>query len=166
MPRLIDALVREHDEFLRLLDGCLTDERAVDLRRFEEFRRRQLRHVALEERVLMPALARRLGAPPVFQNGLRKDHASVAALCVAEPNPDFLVDLRELLAWHNRGEEAPGGLYALCGEHLGGDSALDEEAAKLAPLVLPPYGSGPSVVDVLREVMRAIGVTPEGPPRR
>src|SRR5512141_3218831 len=94
MPsRLTGLLAREHVDIPALLPGCLLPSGAVDLRRFDEFRRRALRHLAIEELVLLPALARRLGRRPVFQTGLRKDHAAIVALCVPMPNPEWIRNL-------------------------------------------------------------------------
>lgn len=163
MPsRLTGQLTREHVELPALLPGCVLPGGAVDLRRFDEFRHRALRHLAIEELVLIPALARRLGHRPMFQNGLRKDHAAIVALCVPTPNPDWVKDLGELLAYHNAVEESPGGFYALLDAlKLADDPRVTQAIEALPPLELPPFASGHQLRAQLHAVMRATGASRE-----
>ncbi len=160
MPsRLIEQLTRDHVAIPRMLDRCLLPSGAVDLRRFDEFRRFALRHVMIEERVLMPLLERRLGRAPAFQNAMRKDHEAIAALCVPTPDPEWIGDLRELMTYHNQVEEQPGGFYALFDQHLAAEEKAVEAAfAALPALVLPPLQRGPQVGELLREVLRQLGL--------
>lgn len=163
-------LVSEHAQSQGTLRACVGADGTVDLKRFDEFRHGLLRHIAIEEKVLMPALTRALGRSPLFQNGLRKDHAGVAALCVPTPTAEWLEDLRELLEHHQRVEEAPGGFYALVDEHLGGDPVLLNAVATFPPLKLPDFVRGPKVRELLHDVLALTGITdgtvPPSRPRR
>lgn len=152
-------LLSEHHEHQVKLATCLLPGGGVDLRRFDEFRHGLLRHIAIEEKLLMPALARALGASPLFQNGLRKDHAGIAALCVPTPTREWVSDLKDLLAHHHRVEEAPSGFYALVDRHLGGDPHLLEAVATFPALTLPDFARGSRVRDLLSQVLLVTGIT-------
>lgn len=152
-------LTAEHAESQARLAACHLKDGAVDLKRFDEFRHSLLRHIAIEEKVLMPALTKALGKPPLFQNGLRKDHAGIAALCVPTPTREWLEDLRDLLEHHQRVEEAPGGFYAQLDQHVGGDPHLHEAVASFPRLKLPDFERGPKVRALLEEVLSQTGIT-------
>lgn len=160
MPsRVTRLLAAEHADSQAKLRACVGPDGAVDLKRFDEFRHALLRHIAIEEKVLMPALTKALGKPPLFQNGLRKDHAGVAALCVPTPTREWLDDLRELLEHHQRVEEAHGGFYALVDHHLGGDPLLLDAVTTFPALTLPDFVRGPKVRELLQEVLLVTGIT-------
>lgn len=167
MPsRVTRLLAAEHAESQAKLRACVGPDGTVDLKRFDEFRHALLRHIAIEEKVLMPALTKALGKPPLFQNGLRKDHAGVAALCVPTPTREWVEDLRELLEHHQRVEEATGGFYALVDHHLGGDPLLLDEVASFPALTLPDFVRGPKVRELLQEVLALTGITDGSPAPR
>jgi len=164
MARLTDVLQHEHGELLAQLDRCLSPTGELNLRAYEEFRRRQLRHVAIEEKVLLPALARRKKLSAAFQNALHKDHEAIVVLCVTAPNPDFVRDLKELIAWHQKVEEEPNGFYDLFDRHVGDDPQVSEALAHLPPISPPPFASGEEVAQVLRQVLRELGLAAEESP--
>jgi len=158
-------LVGEHAETLARLAACSLRDGTVDLKRFDDFRHALLRHIAIEEKVLMPALTKAMGKLPLFQNGLRKDHAGVAALCVPRPSREWLDDLKELLEHHHRVEEAPGGFYALLDQHCGGDPHLHLAVSSFPKLDLPDFVRGPRVRQLLEGVLTLTGITDSLPPK-
>jgi hypothetical protein len=148
-----------HAELDRALRESLPRGKKVHAPAFDRFRRLLLRHIAQEERVLMPALIKKLGQPPLFRDALRKDHAGFAALCMALPERESVENLRELFKHHVAHEEGPGGLYEWC------DEALREEAVAvlaqvdaLPPLKVAPFNRGKWGRELLAEVMRAAGL--------
>jgi hypothetical protein len=148
-----------HQQLDVALRACLGEPGQVDVKAFDDFRHRLLRHIAQEEKVLFPALIKKLGNPPLFRNALRKDHAGLAALCVPLPEREWVENLSELFEHHSAIEEAAGGFYALCDEVLGADAAEVIAAAEaLPPLVLAPFNRGPWVRALLGEVLRATGI--------
>jgi hypothetical protein len=161
-PRWVDRLAEEHGCLARQLEACLTRDGKVDLEQFDRFRHRLLRLVAIEERLLLPALEQALGSAPAFHKALRKDHTAMVQLCVPSPVAEWVANLRELLTWHFGVEEAPGGFYALVERHLGSDEALGRAALALPALELPPFAGGAGVNASIRQVMREIGVSFEG----
>ncbi len=156
MARLTDVLLREHRELLAMITACTRREGEVDLHAFDQYRLRQLRHVAIEEKVLLPALAERTPLGPAFQNGLRKDHETIVVLCVTAPDPDFVHDLQEFIAWHQRVEEQPGGLFELYQRHVGDDRGVDKALAQLPAIALPSFATGAGVSLVVQQTLRQI----------
>lgn len=160
MPGLITAhFAATHLELDAALRACLRQPGEVDVARFDVFRHLLLRHIAQEERVLFPALIRKLGHPPLFRNALRKDHAGLASLCVPLPDREWVDNLGELFEHHSAIEEAPGGFYALCDEVLAEEAgALLALADALPPLKLAPFNAGPWVRSLLVDVLQVTGI--------
>ena len=108
------------------LDGLLTAATSVnpiDELAYARFRRDLLRHIAMEEKVLLPyAREKRDGAALPVAPLLRADHGKIAKLLVRSPTLRIVDELREALALHNPLEEGPAGLYAEC-DALAGDDA-------------------------------------------
>ncbi len=156
MARLTDVLLREHRELLAMIAACTPRDGEVDLQAFDRYRLRQLRHVAIEEKVLLPVLAGRASLSPAFQNGLRKDHEAIVVLCVTAPDPDFVHDLQEFISWHQRVEEQPGGLFDLYDQQVGDDRGVDKALAQLPAIALPSFATGAGVSVVVQQTLRQI----------
>src|SRR5690606_18715222 len=113
-----DAITRfltaDHARLDALLDAA-TNQEPHDLDAYAEFRRGLLRHIGIEEKVLLPAAQRASGGTPLpVAARLRLDHGAIAALLVPTPNPVIVATLRHILAQHNPIEEGTGGLYPTC----------------------------------------------------
>lgn len=121
------------------LDGLLAAATAgatIDQELFACFRHDLLRHIAMEEKVLLPdARTRRGGAPLELAPQLRADHSAIAKLLVRAPTVESIDALREILGQHNRLEEGPDGLYATC----------DALAGREAPAVVARLRAQPKV---------------------
>jgi hypothetical protein len=105
------------------MTGPIASYMTADHRRLEELRRAGdfwafrgglLRHIGLEEKLLLPALKRAHGAPFRDAARLREDHGALATLLVPQPSPALSDAIEQILAPHDRIEEAPDGLYAAC----------------------------------------------------
>jgi hypothetical protein len=162
--RLTGFLEQDHALLGARLRETLRPGGAVDLPAFDVFRHGLLRHITIEERVLMPALLAALGHPPVFQNGLRMDHAGFATLCVTTPCHEWVEDLADLLEHHQRVEEEPGGFYDLVDAYVADEGAVRAAIARLPPLRLPPVESGPRVRELLARVLYEVGVATDAYP--
>jgi Hemerythrin HHE cation binding domain len=161
MGLLVSTVLREqHHQLRKGLAACLAGT-GVDVEAFDRFRHELLWHVSVEERVVMPALIRALGRPPDDRNGLRKDHAGIAALCVPRPEREWVENLRDLLDQHYRVEESPGGFLSRCDEVL--VSTLNDRVVHdidaHPPLKLAAFRKGPSVRAQVAEVLRLTGIT-------
>jgi len=127
-----DASIRDHlSRDHARLEALLADSERrtpIDADGYAEFRRGLLRHIAIEEKLLLPAVQRaRDGMPLDIAPRLRLDHGAIAALLVPTPTPAIVATLRSILERHNALEEGPDGLYATCDRSL---------AAEAGPLVL------------------------------
>jgi hypothetical protein len=116
-------MVEDHVRIDRFLQAA-TQGAEIDTDAYEHFRHDLLRHIAMEEKVLLPyAREKRGGAPLPIAVTLRADHGEIAKLLVRSPTATTIAALREVLGRHNALEEGPQGLYATC------DALADEEAA-------------------------------------
>jgi hypothetical protein len=144
-------MVEDHVRLDRLLaasESTLTPDGArgaIDSFVYAQFRRDLLRHIAMEEKVLLPyARSKRGGDPLPIALALRTDHGQLAKLLVRSPTPAILDAVRELLGRHNPFEEGPRGLYAIC-DALAGDEAPTLVAQLRAQPTVPvaKYYDGP-----------------------
>lgn len=113
-------LQQDHARLDALLRRADAAPDAIDADAFGAFRGGLLRHIAMEEKVLLPE-ARRLrdGEPLPIARQLRADHAALAGLLVPTPTHEIVATIRRVLSEHNPLEEDPGGLYEVC-ERLAG----------------------------------------------
>ena len=135
--------------------------RPLELGAFDGFRRALVQQLAVEERVLMPALAAKLdpGFEPMRRE-LKSRHRGILALLVPTPCDDWAADLRELLDHHVAHAFAPGGLYPLLDEHLAADAELVRSQVNGLPRVkLAPFQDGPEVGALLEALLANVGVS-------
>jgi hypothetical protein len=116
-------LADDHVRLDALLSRAVADPTRADADAYGEFRRGLLKHIAMEEKILLPAAARARGgeALPVAAR-LRLDHGAIAALMVPTPTPAIVATLRRILAAHNPIEEGPDGLYETCDRLLAAEA--------------------------------------------
>ena len=111
IQRFLEA---DHARLDALLAGALAAPQA-DGAAYLAFREGLLRHIAMEEKVLLPEARRRQGRASLpGGDQLRADHRALAALLVPPPSPALLETVGAVLAEHNPLEEGPGALYAFC----------------------------------------------------
>ncbi len=157
MPGPISQFLAE--DHLRL-DALLSDSLAaggeVDLRPFGEFRGGLLRHIAIEEKILLPAARDARGGEPLAQaRRLRIDHGAIAALLVPSPRREIVAELRKILVPHNVVEEGAGGVYEACDRILAARS--DEILARMRaypPVKVARYQDGPRVCRTAEDALR------------
>lgn len=108
-------LEADHRAIDALLDRASAGDGPLDREAYELFRARLLRHIAREEKVLLPAARRARGgvALPIARR-LRTEHAAITSLLVPTPDRALIRELRSLLEPHDLLEEGPGGAYAAC----------------------------------------------------
>lgn len=119
-------LERDHERLDLLLARAGRDLEDIDTKAYSEFRRGLLKHIGIEEKILLPAIQRlRAGEPLAIAARLRLDHGAIASLLVPTPRRSVLRALKAVLAIHNRIEEGPDGVYAEC------DRIADADAEQL-----------------------------------
>ncbi len=150
-------LSEDHRRLDALLERALRADRSIDLEVFESFRAGLLRHIAWEEKLLMPALRRAEKAPALLER-LRHDHAALATLSIPTPRAELVEAIGAILVEHNRLEEEPNGLYVLADAVLGEDAqGVLERIEELESVPVSPHRDGPRIE---AQVARVLGKAP------
>jgi hypothetical protein len=141
-------MIEDHRRLDELLERSIADAQRFDVDAFERFRAGLLRHIGIEEKILLPAARRRRGGEPLaIAARLRIEHAAIASLLVPTPDHVLVAEIRQLLAAHNVLEEQEGGLYEDV-ESLAGDERelLLQRARACNEPPLAPHFDGPTVM--------------------
>lgn len=144
---LFRFLSADHLRLDALLQRAMAVPKRVDSGPFEEFRAGLLRHIGIEEKVLLPAARRARGGRALdIAKVLRADHGAIAALLVPTPTPRVVARIRSVLGRHNALEEGPEGLYETCDRLLAPEApALLDELRGFPDVPLAPHNDGPHV---------------------
>ena len=156
---ITDFLLEDHRRLEGLLQSAVAQAGTVDQGTYDQFRAGLLRHIGMEEKILLPAAQRlRGGAPLPIAAKLRLDHGAIASLLMPPPSAAVIATIRAVLKVHNTIEEGPGGLYETCDELAGSESA--ELLAKLqaAPeLGVLPCSDSPVVMPAVQRALERAG---------
>ena len=155
----------DHERLDALLRRSVADPRAFDPDAFEAFRGGLLRHIALEEKFLLPrARMARGGEPLPVARRLRVDHGAIASLLVPTPDAGIVAELRSILEPHNAVEEEPGGLYETCDQLLAPETDdLLERIRAYPPVKTAPHNDGPGTFRTAEEALRGSARQAERP---
>lgn len=137
MATLTDFLTRDHERLDALFEQAIRDADTIDYEAYAEFREGLLRHIGIEEKILIADAKQREGGReylPLFQQ-IRLEHSAIALLLVPTPTHEIMAEIRTLLEQHNPREEGPEGLYMICERLAGEDAKALLERAKEAPKV-------------------------------
>jgi Hemerythrin HHE cation binding domain len=155
---LYQYLTADHDRFDALLKRAMATPGKIDMDSYSEFRRGLLRHIAIEEKIVLPAIAKSQGGRKAdVAERLRLDHSAIAALLVPPPSEAIIRTLRSIFEVHNPLEESAGGLYELFERSSGAEVQKLLSDLKTAPEVLVlPYNEKPEALESTRRaVVRA-----------
>jgi hypothetical protein len=157
MIRLMMAA--DHARLDQLMDRAGADPGPIDPAAYGAFRRGLLKHIAMEEKILLPAAQRLNGNEPLpMAARLRLDHGAMAALLVPTPTPRILKALKTILAAHNASEEGVGGVYEMCERLLGAQAEQIAARLRAAPEVpAAPFNDGPKVMPAARRALARAG---------
>jgi hypothetical protein len=128
---------------------------------YNEFRAGLLRHIGMEEKILLPAAQRWTGGTPLpIVATLRLDHGAIAALLMPTPTTDFVAALRRILEQHNLIEEGPDGLYGICDRLAGAEAEQLMARLRAAPEVaVIPHSDTPAVLGAVHRALERAGYT-------
>lgn len=156
-------LAADHDRLDALYRRAIADPDHVDGDLYAQFRAGLLRHIGLEERILIPTCVRlRGGEVPAIAQRIRLDHGAITALMVPSPNRQVLATLRTILTLHNELEEKDGGLYGVCEEMAAEEAealALQLREAPAVPVL--PHNDRPGILDATRRAVERAGYVME-----
>jgi hypothetical protein len=126
---------------------------------YGQFRSGLLKHIGMEEKILLPAARRSRGGEPLPAAAkLRLDHGALTALLVPSPTASVVAAIRAILKAHNPIEEDPGGVYETCEELAGAE--IDEILRQLqeAPEVrVLPHVDNAFVMEAARRALARAG---------
>ena len=152
---LEDDHARIDDAFRRATNS----EAGIATTAYAEFRGALLRHIGMEEKILLPAARSARGGQPLPQaEQLHLDHGALAALLVPTPTTAIVEAIRAILGAHNRIEEGPGGVYDQCEQLPGID--VDAILARLKaapPVAMNPHVDNTTAMESLRAALRRAG---------
>ena len=144
---IVSYLVADHARLHTLLDRAM-ETPEFDPEAFADFRRGLLRHIAIEEKVLLPAVREVRGGTRLDRaHELRIDHAALTSLLVPTPDLALCREIWALLTEHDGKEEDAGGIYEECEHCLSDDDLVDlaEQAAAFPEVRVARHFDGPNV---------------------
>lgn len=157
--RLYQFMANEHVRLDHLLVEPSERTGVTVIESYQRFREGLLRHIGIEEKILLPAAQRCTGGVPLrLAERLRLDHGALAAMMMLPPSASTFRTVRAVLDVHNPLEEAPDGVYDQC-EMVIGDE-LDEiltrcEAAAKVPV--SPWIDSRKVLAVAKRMLIRAG---------
>ena len=156
---LTEFLVEDHRRLDGLLQAAVAHPGTVDERAYAQFRARLLRHIGMEEKILLPAVQRQRGGEPLpLAARLRLDHGALAALLMPTPTAAILTTIQGILVEHNVLEEGAAGLYETCDALAGPETEPILAALRAAPEVkVMPYNDNPAVMNAVRRALERAG---------
>ncbi|MEO8167270.1 MAG: hemerythrin domain-containing protein [bacterium] len=157
--RLYDFLAQDHNRLDQLLLEATAQAGAINRDPYDKFRKGLLRHIGIEERIVMPAIARlQNGKQAEVAERLRLDHGAIAALLVPPPSATIIATLRSILEKHNALEEEEGGLYLLLNRLASNEeNGLLEKMSNTPEVPVMPYNEKPSVLEATQRALKRAG---------
>lgn len=149
----------EHRRLEALLAQAVASRGTVELEPYAEFRRGLLRHIAQEEKVLLPAIERLRGGQPLpLARRLRIEHGAIAALLVPPPTLAITATLGAVLAAHDPLEEGTGGLYETADRiAAAGAVELASRLASVPAVRVSTHTEGPKVLAAVERALTRAG---------
>jgi len=156
MGPIYEFFSSDHRRLERLLNHATAARDRIDREAFAQFRAGLLKHIGMEEKVLLPAAREARGgvALPLARR-LRLDHGAIASLLVPTPGHEVTEKLLSILEPHNLFEEKSEGLYETCDELLRDTAGAILEKLRAFPEVpLAPHNDSPLVEQTIENAIR------------
>jgi hypothetical protein len=150
---------QDHRRLEQLLAKAAASPDKIDIAAFDQFRSGILKHIGMEEKILIPAFQRFSGGVPFpLAAKIRLDHGAIAALMVPLPSITIIKALRAILSAHNVLEESLDGLYEATEKSAGSElDALMELVLSTPDVPVMPYNHKPEVLDATRRALARAG---------
>jgi Hemerythrin HHE cation binding domain len=156
-------LAHDHERLDDLLNRTLADTNTIDRIAYAEFRAGLLKHISIEEKILLPAAQRyRGGVPLPIAARIRLDHGALVALMVPPPTRNLVSTIRSILTVHNKCEEEVDGLYEASENAIG--KTVEELLAMMqnaADVPILPHNPDPKVLEATRRAVERAGYAME-----
>ncbi len=156
---LYQYLSDDHDRLDALLLRAAEKPGDMNMESYADFRKGLLRHIAVEEKIVLPAITRLQGGKPAeIAARLRLDHGAIVALLVPPPTSSIVLTIRSILEVHNALEEQDGGLYQLFERLAGPETEKLLRQLKGAPDVpVLPHNERPGVMEATQRAVARAG---------
>jgi hypothetical protein len=152
-------LTSDHERLDALLERTMSDPENIDAAAYAQFRSGLLKHIGMEEKILLPAAQKlRGGEALAVAPKLRLDHGALVALLVPSPTAPVVAAIRAILKAHNPIEEDAGGVYDQC-EKLAGAEAdqILRQLQNFSDVRVLPHVDNPFVMDATRRALARAG---------
>ena len=164
MPTSLSTyLTSDHDRIDNFLQQALTERGDINLTAYTGFRQGLLRHIGIEEKILIPALQPFLNERmKQILAQIRADHSLIVALLVPPPSKGIITALTMILEKHNWLEEANGGFYEFSEQFDEQTISQLAEKIRTAPEVKSlPNNPDPKVLVATRRALERAGYNPD-----
>jgi hypothetical protein len=153
--KIYEYLAVDHERLDALLERAVSNPDNIDRAAYALFRSGLLKHIGMEEKILLPAARRiRRGEPLQAAARLRLDHGALTALLVPTPTAAIVAAIRAILEAHNPIEEEAGGMYDQCEQLLGAEAEKILDQLRTAPEVkVLPHVDTPFVMEAARRAL-------------
>jgi Hemerythrin HHE cation binding domain len=152
-------LADDHRRLDDLLDRAMADPEKIDTAAYGQFRAGLLKHIGMEEKVLLPAARKRRGGEPLpVAAKLRLDHSALTALVVPSPTAKLVAAIQTILKLHNPLEEDPGGMYDQCEELVAAEAdQILLQLQNFHEVKVLPHVNNPFVIEAARRALVRAG---------
>lgn len=160
MPGLLYRyLSDDHNRLDALLSRAVAKPGMIDMEAYSEFRKGILRHISMEEKIVLPAIAKwQGGKKAAIAERLRRDHGAIVSLMVPVLNLSIIRILHSIFEVHNPLEEGEGGLYELFEALAGPETERMLEKLRSAPAVpVLPHNEKPDALETTKAAVARAG---------
>ena len=156
-------LAGDHERLDGLLERAISAPENIDGAAYSQFRLGLLKHIGMEEKVLIPAAQRLPGGEPLpVAPKLRLDHGALVALLVPSPTARIVAAIGAILEAHNPIEEDPGGVYDQCEELVGAEAdRISHDLEKYPEVKVLSHVDNPFVMEATRRALARAGYNSE-----
>ena len=159
MGLVASYFTEDHRRLEALLNRAVTDAGEINNEVYSRFRSGLLKHIGMEEKILLPAVKRlQDGTPYNFADTLRLEHGAFAALLVPPVSSKIAAIFHVMMIHHNELEEGKDGLYAACEQLIGNSVQKFMTRVHSFPDVpVMPHVQNPNVLEVTRRAVARAG---------
>jgi Hemerythrin HHE cation binding domain len=152
-------LADDHRRLDDLLDRAMADPEKIDTAAYGQFRAGLLKHIGMEEKVLLPAARKQRGGEPLpVAAKLRLDHGALTALVVPSPTAKLVAAIQTILKLHNPLEEDSGGMYDQCEELVAAEAdQILRQLQNFHEVKVLPHVDSPFVIEAARRALVRAG---------
>ena len=156
---LRDCLTTDHNMLDALLEFAIEQPGVIEPDAYSDFRKRLLRHISIEEKIILPAIETWQGGRKApMQDRLHMDHGVIASLMVPPPTRSLIRTLQSIFVSHNPIEENEGGLYDLFEGLAGPETDKYLGLIKSAPEVrVLPHNDRPDLLEFAKQSLVRAG---------